>query len=293
MAELQLQSSIQILQTYNNFYVYCLHRPDRRDPLTLTVGQPFYVGKGSNGRLSDHRHEAEKLLHTPGRKIYKINIIHSLWKQGLDFKEVIIKNNLTEQEAFAIEKRLIKIYGRVNMQTGCLSNMTDGGDGPAGRIPWNQGVPRSEKVKQKIRETNLGRVLTEEHKRKIGQGCKGKVSWIKGKTHKEETKRKISQTLKGVACPARGKPCSEEKKEKLRKSLKGRPKELTLAQRKAKSDRMKGNNFNVGRRHSEETKQKMRKAQMGHAVSDESRQKMSDAKKGYIPWNKGKKLCNG
>ena len=40
--------------------------------------------------------------------------------------------------------------------------------------------------------TYKGKPLSEEHKRKISLGNKGKSCWIKGKKHSEETKKKIS-----------------------------------------------------------------------------------------------------
>ena len=118
----------------NIFYVYYLRRPDKVDPEDLTLSQPFYVGKGSNGRIGDHRWEAKYLLNKPGRKIHKINIIHKLWRLELDFAEDIILDNLSEQDALDIEKAAIELYGRINNGTGCLANLTDGGDGVSGLI---------------------------------------------------------------------------------------------------------------------------------------------------------------
>jgi hypothetical protein len=52
-------------------------------------------------------------------------------KYGLEVK--ILHENLTENEAFDIEKRLITEYGRLD-NTGCLINLTDGGEGVSGLI---------------------------------------------------------------------------------------------------------------------------------------------------------------
>lgn len=131
------------------FYLYYLRRPDKIDPLDPSRGQPFYAGKGSNCRIKGHRKEAEKLLHKPGRKQYKISIIHSLWKQGLDFEEDIYLDDLSEEDAFALEMAAIEQYGRKDNGTGILANLTDGGEGKFG-------YHISDETKLKMKLAHLG-----------------------------------------------------------------------------------------------------------------------------------------
>lgn len=59
-------------QERKDFYIYFLRRPDKIDPIEPWNNQPFYVGKGSNGRYLEHRKEADYLLNKPGRKTCKI-----------------------------------------------------------------------------------------------------------------------------------------------------------------------------------------------------------------------------
>lgn len=70
------------------------------------------------------------------------------------------------------------------------------------------GGPRSEQVKEKIRQSNTGKIRSEEFKRKISQFQKGRPKpegyseklkqILKGKTRSKETGQKISAARKGV-----------------------------------------------------------------------------------------------
>ena len=99
---------------------------------TRTDGTPYYIGKGTGFRAYSKR------TYRP-----------------LDKKRIqILVKDLSEQEAFLLEKKLIKKYGRQDIGTGTLKNKTDGGEGgsksPAtrkklsiankGKQPWNKGL---------------------------------------------------------------------------------------------------------------------------------------------------------
>lgn len=204
----------------SKFYVYFLRRPDRKDPLWPDEFQPFYIGKGSNGRINEHRKEAKRYQNGDlNFKSPKNSIIVSLWKKGLDFKKEIILSDLTEEEAFEYEKQAISIYGRKDNKTGILANMTDGGDG-------NTGYNHTEEAKRKIGDSCkgdkhhwFGHKMPQEVKEKIGEANKGK--WL-GRHHTEETKEKLRLIRSGKNNPMYGKTLTKEHKEKLSKAFKGR-----------------------------------------------------------------------
>ena len=132
---------------------------------------------------------------------------------------VIIKKNLTEQEAKDLEIELIAKHGRLDLGEGHLLNRTDGGEGINGYI-------FSEETKRKMSEAQKGRIVTEEHRKNLSEALKGrthseehrrKMSEVrKGRTHSEEHKRKISEA-------AKGRIVTEEHRRKLSEANKNRP----------------------------------------------------------------------
>lgn len=96
----------------NNFYVYEWYNVD--------TDEVFYVGKGRNNRYKN----------TTERNNYFKNYYN---KYNCNVRK--IKENLEEQNAFDIEKELIKQYRKIGQ---CRCNITDGGEGasfPEGS--WN------------------------------------------------------------------------------------------------------------------------------------------------------------
>ena len=116
------------MNTYNSFYVYAYLRED---------GTPYYIGKGSGSRMYN-----KHCIKIPTNK----NLI------------VLVESNLSELGAFAIERRLIRWYGRKDNNTGILRNQTDGGEG-------NTGAIRTKQHREKISKSMLGNTRAKGHKR--------------------------------------------------------------------------------------------------------------------------------
>lgn len=149
------------------------------------------------------------------------------------------------------EKELIAKYGRIDLGTGTLVNMTDGGDGMLGAVI-------SEETRAKRSISLSGKIYSKERIAKISASLKGKKmsdsarakmsESQKGRVHSEETKAKISASGKG-------KKKSPEHIAKMSEAMKGKT-------------------------HSEESKAKMSKSRKGIAFSDEHKVKISIALKG-------------
>lgn len=102
-----------------------------RDPRPRKKNAPIYVGKGTSwyGRPDDHWSNKNR-SHNP---LFG-NVLSKIRSAGLKPIVEIIAAYDEEADAFYLEKALIKRFGRRDLGTGTLCNLTDGGEGPAGRI---------------------------------------------------------------------------------------------------------------------------------------------------------------
>jgi hypothetical protein len=105
------------------FYTYVY-----KDPRPTKFCQPVYVGKGQDRRAWAHWEKQVK--HNPGFG----NFLALLRREKLEPIIEIVKDGLDEAEAFYEEIRLIAEYGRRDLKTGTLFNLTDGGEGAVGAV---------------------------------------------------------------------------------------------------------------------------------------------------------------
>lgn len=183
----------------NEYYTYAYLRED---------GTPYYIGKGK------------------GRRAYKSHIRQN--KTNLKPKDnskiIFLKKNLTEESANKHEVYMISIFGRKDLGTGILRNMTNGGDGISG-------YSHSEDTKKKISKPGgknpfYGKKHSPEAIEKMKLASKNR----KRKPHSEETKNKMKESAKkywkdggrdieGENNPFYGKLHTEETKKKISKRV--------------------------------------------------------------------------
>lgn len=153
-------------------------------------GEVFYVGIGSKNR--------------PFSKLNRNKFWHNIVNK-YGYEIIILKSDLNWDNACELEKILINYYGRKDLKTGSLVNMTDGGEGT---------LNKSKETKSKISEAqkgsknhmfgktgklnpNFNNTWTEEQKLKQSKRMKNyykyNVCKNKGLIRSEETKRKISE----------------------------------------------------------------------------------------------------
>jgi hypothetical protein len=118
--------------------------------IRLDKNQPFYIGIGTSKYYN---------------RAYRYKNRSELWKKVAHkggYEVEILMDNLTWEQACEKEKEFIALYGRINLKTGCLVNMTDGGDGTLNAII-------SEKHKKSISEANKRRVFTDDDRKKMAE----------------------------------------------------------------------------------------------------------------------------
>lgn len=188
-----------------DFYVYAWLRP---------CGETFYIGKGHA-----FRDKAPKSNNT-----LFMRIVAKMERNGQEPTIVRLHEGLTEDQAFALEMAEIAKHGRINIGTGTLANLTDGGEGCTGWVP-------SAETRAKQSAAKLGIPLKTEHRAKIllavsnrSDASRAKMSASQtGRKHTEATLAKMRDNnamLKPeyrakVSAGLAGKPKSAEHKAKL------------------------------------------------------------------------------
>lgn len=139
------------------YYVYAYIRS--RDSNTAKAGTPYYIGKGKKRRAWSNDHT----IALP-----------------LDQYIVILEANLSEIGAYALERRLIRWFGKVIDKSGILYNVCDGGEG--GQLGYCA-------ANDAITNKSIGIVSVSDARWDSGEI----VHPITGITRSDETREKIKQ----------------------------------------------------------------------------------------------------
>lgn len=140
--------------------------------IRLDKNQVFYVGIGEGKNYARSKNSTKR---------------NKVWKRIANKTEYIIEiahDNISYDEAFKIEQELINFYGRLDLGTGSLANLTNGGEGSPGIIRPN-GYKRPE---HSMRMKN-------------NQYSKGKNLGDKNPMRRKEVSEKISKAKLGISRP--------------------------------------------------------------------------------------------
>lgn len=99
----------------------------------LQQQKPFYVGKGRNVTEREAQHLKTMRRKKNGAAFHKK--LRAMVDAGKPYEFRVVFSSVCESEVFAEEVRLIRQYGRVDLGTGSLLNLTEGGEGSSGRVP--------------------------------------------------------------------------------------------------------------------------------------------------------------
>lgn len=173
--------------------------------IRLDKNQPFYIGISKNDKYGSRRR---------AKSNYGRNVIWRRIIEKSDYEVEIIMDGLTWDEAKQKEIEFIKLYGRINNNTGILSNMTDGGEGGLGvvvseetrkkrsEISKRNGISKAtrEKMAQKLR----GRPLPDWQRKLLSEAGKGKnMSWSWKKIDQYDLNGNFIQTFDSITSAAK------------------------------------------------------------------------------------------
>ncbi len=136
------------------YYTYAYLRED---------GTPYYIGKGKDNRAYATHYNT----YVPPKN-----------------RILILKDELTEEDAFKHEIYMISLYGRKDLKTGILWNRTDGGDGPSGHkhneetrnlISQRTKEGMTPEVRKKLSASSKGKIMSDEARKKLSESKKGQV----------------------------------------------------------------------------------------------------------------------
>lgn len=149
--------------------------------IRLDTESVFYIGISRHNNKSKYKRAAQR------------DNRNSIWKNIVsktDFKYEILLESEDVNIIKSKEIELIAHYGKIKYKTGCLANITDGGEGTFGYIPseeiklkhseFMKGKKHSEGTKKKMQIAQLGKIVPKEIGLKISLSKKGKYL---GKNH--------------------------------------------------------------------------------------------------------------
>lgn len=184
----------------------------------MIKNQPFYVGKGCGKRSYSHTSKSH-LSKTDGNQFKKNVIRKMLLENNRPVTKYVFRTD-DELLAYSEETRLIAFYGRRDLGTGILTNLTNGGVGS---------LSPNSMTREKLSKARLGKKDSEETRLK-------KVVASKNRIITDETRHKMSivklgkvpacielrRSYEGKGNPQFGKTWSDEKRNKMSNSIKGR-----------------------------------------------------------------------
>jgi hypothetical protein len=151
--------------------------------IRLDKNEPFYIGIGNDNTY---------------RRAFEKSRRNKIWydiTSKSNYEVEILLCDLTWDNACKKEREFIKLYGRKDLGTGTLSNLTDGGEGALGRK-----YITSIETKAKLSKSHKGKKVSEEVKKRMSQTRKGKRFSEEHKLSLKQAAQKRDYITQGLNC---------------------------------------------------------------------------------------------
>lgn len=149
-----------------NYYIYVYLDPRKSGNYIFGEYEfkyePIYVGKGTRNRMNQHLSNVNK-----GKTSLFYNKLRKIINSGFEPIRFKLIEGLSEYESLLMEIMLIKLIGRIDIETGTLCNMTEGGE--------------------------VGFKRTEESKRRLSESKRGEKNPMFGKTTSQKQKDAVNE----------------------------------------------------------------------------------------------------
>jgi hypothetical protein len=159
---------INISEPDDDYSIYKIYSSDLLD-------KSIYIGTTSNYKQRVYKHSISRKY-----KKYKNKPLY-IWMNDLIENQLggkvlfeVIETGLNKEKSFSREIELIEEFRNKNFT---ILNISEGGKGPLGQIPWNKGKSN---------------IYSKEYLKKLSESHIGKVGGMLGKTHSNKTKNLIS-----------------------------------------------------------------------------------------------------
>jgi hypothetical protein len=147
---------------------------------------PCYVGIGTGDRMHRHLSEAKRADRKESRKY---RVLRACIKRGIPIKAFKLASNLTIDEACAFERFLINVFGRRDLQTGCLLNSCAGGLGVRNVAPSTK-KKLAEAGRRHMARPEIRQMLNE--RKNTPEARARQAAGVTGKNPSDEARAKMS-----------------------------------------------------------------------------------------------------
>lgn len=188
--------------------------------IRLDKDEPFYIGIGTKrSQFTDRNYYKDNF-----KRAYTKDSRSEIWERIVAKTDYEVEILLESDNYEFIKKKeieFIKLYGRINLNTGILANLTDGGDGQLGRKQTKESLE-----KRRITRSKRTYIVSEETREKLRNASKSKPNI---KEFLNEIRKRITlEHHKKHAIKNTGKKRSEETKKLLSKKALERNRDIYL-----------------------------------------------------------------